>query len=373
MSRKGENITKRKDGRWEARIIYAYDENRKAKYRYLYGKTYAEAKAKKEYAKTKASSLPSETPIYSMTVGELCEEFLLHKYTTVKRSTFAHYKNLLHTYITKNLSALSLSRLNTLFIEQYAQKLLTCGKKDGRGLSPKTVKDVLSLFRSVLQYGIIKYRISADILQFSMPRATPPDISILDKTHQKKLEDFSLQAHDSYAFGIYLCLYTGLRLGELCALRWSDIDLTHGELHVKRTLTRISIHESTKTQILITDPKTPHSIRTIPLPSFLLSILKEQRKAVLYEQAYVLTNALYYTEPSNYYVRYKRWLSKLQLPPHSFHTLRHTFATRCIENGFDSKSLSEILGHADVKITLGRYVHPSKELKRAHMERLSPK
>lgn len=123
---------------------------------------------------------------------------------------------------------------------------------------------------------------------------------------------------------------------------------------------------------MIGEPKTRTSIRTIPLPSFLLSELTIQKINIRNNNAYVLTGRASPIEPSNYYMKYKRWLKKLDIKSYSFHALRHTFATSCIEKGFDAKSLSEILGHSAVKITLNRYVHPSMELKRQHMEKLTP-
>ncbi len=371
MPRKGENITKRKDGRWEARVIYAYDENHHAKYRYLYGRTYAEAKAKKEYEQAQIIHCNIRLPPNAITLQDLFSEYLFHKQSTLKDTTLAHYQNLFSLYVSKYMKGMRLLQLSTGFIEHYALDLLEQGGRDKRPLSPKTVRDIMALLRSTLTYAVRRRYIDVDILQFSMPRYSPPRIAIFSSQEQQILEQFALSEPDSFKFGIYLTLYTGLRLGELCALRWSDINTHNCELYVRRTIQRISLPDGQGTRIVFNEPKTNAGLRTIPLPAFLVEKIILLRRHVTCPDTYVLTGKEKYIEPNDYYKKYTRWLQKLDLPHHSFHTLRHTFATRCAENGFDAKSLSEILGHADVRITLNRYVHPSMELKRRHMESLT--
>ncbi len=370
MPKKGLNITKRKDGRWEARIIYAYDEHHKAKYRYLYGKTYAEAKAKKDLAQSEILLHKAYVPDNHLKLKDVIGQFLIHKKNVVKGSTLVHYRNLISTHISE-LNEYRLSDLNSILIDNYSNRLLECGKRNGKGLSIKTVRDVLSLLRSIFKYAVAQKYMTPDILNFSMPRLPVKSISILNISEQMKLENFATKDSDSYKFGIYLTLYTGLRIGELCALKWSDIDLKQSELHVRHTIQRISGSKKGKTEIVISEPKTHTSIRTIPLPPFIVEFLTVQKLKSNHD-GYVLTGRNKYIEPSNYYMRYTRWLKKLNMCHYSFHTLRHTFATRCVENGFDAKTLSEILGHTDVKITLNRYVHPSKEIKKHYMNTLKP-
>ncbi len=372
MARKGENITKRKDGRWEARVIYGRDENGRAKYRYLYAKTYTEVRAKKEYLQSQIITCASQIQPNTMTVNDMISQFLLHKATSVKESTMAHYRHLIQHYIRKPLGSIRLLQLSVETIETFTQHLLKNGKRTGEGLSDKTVRDILSLLKSMLRYAVSQNQLPATILNFTMPRIVNKSIAVLEPEEQSRLESFLLDGEDSYRFGSYLCLYTGLRIGEVCSLKWSDIDLSQSVLFVNRTIQRISISKKT-TRIVITEPKTRTSLRAIPIPQFLLQLLSQKREQITDEEAYLLTGTQNYIEPSNYYMRYKRWLHQLNLPSYSFHALRHTFATRCIEMGFDPKSLSEILGHADVNITLNRYVHPSLDLKRSHMERLTPK
>ncbi len=370
MPRRGENITKRKDGRWEARVICGYDENRRAQYRYLYGHTYAEAKAKKEYAQAKIIRSEPHPPSHALTLSDLAEEFLLHKQATVKRSTLAHYRYLLETYIPLTVRQMRLLHISTVIVERLSVELLRHGGRAGGELSSKTVRDVLTLMRAMFGYAVVRGYIAADDLHFSLPRNTPKPISILEREEQRRLEHFVTERPDSGRLGVYLTLYTGLRIGELCALRWSDIDLDHAELYVRRTIQRVPCHGERRTEVVIAEPKTRTSVRTIPLPSFLVAYLAVQHRSISEEAAYLLTGTTRYIEPSDYYAKYERWIRKLGMPHYSFHALRHTFATRCMESGFDAKSLSEILGHADVHITLDRYVHPSMTLKRQQMERL---
>ena len=373
MARKGENIVKRKDGRWEARVICNRDENGKAKYRYLYGKTYSEAKAKKEYLISQIIACTPQVPKNTLTLNHLIQLFLSHKSLSVKESTLSHYKNLIQRYIEKPLGGFRLLQISREQIEAFAKQLLTNGKASGDGLSPKSVRDILSILKSMFKYAVTHNYMSSALLNFSMPRLNSREISVLEPSEQKKLETFSIEKEDSYKFGVCLCLYTGLRMGEICSLKWADIDFKQSLLHVSRTIQRITAEGTEKkTKIIITEPKTKTSVRSIPIPAFLLKILTAKKLLIKNENAYVLTGTEKYIEPSNYYMKYKRWLRQLNLPSYSFHALRHTFATRCIEKNFDAKSLSEILGHSDVKITLNRYVHPSMDLKRSHMERLTP-
>lgn len=164
---------------------------------------------------------------------------------------------------------------------------------------------------------------------------------------------------------------TGIRLGELCALTWNDIDFTNGILHIVKTLQRIKNTDpgsDHKTKMIITPPKSQKSIREIPLPAFLLCILESFRRQ---GEIYILSGTSKYTDPRAYQDKFKQYLKNADINPICFHALRHTFATMAIENGFDYKSLSELLGHSTVKFTMERYVHSSRETKRANMERFA--
>lgn len=305
--------------------------------------------------------------------NNIIDHFMLQQRYQVKESTYAHYMNLINTHIRPQLGEIPVNELSAHIIEAYSSEKLMHGKLDHRGgLSPKTVKDLLSLVRLIIKYGIAKGMINQQVLFFSGPRVPKKDVKVLSCEEQKRLEQFTLNSADNMCFGVYLCLYTGLRIGEICALRWKDIDLENACLHIDKTLLRIKNVEQNgqKTKILIDTPKTATSKRIIPVSSRLKEELLHRKKEIHCENIYFLTGTKNYIEPRNYYNKYKNYLEKCNLPPYTFHALRHTFATRCIEKGVDPKALSEILGHADVKITLDRYVHPSLEHKRNCMELL---
>ena len=374
MPKHGESIWKRKDGRWEARYIKGRKENGKADYGYLYAKTYKEVKEKRETLMLKRAEDTGQTVSKTDCFGGILTSFMRQQKHQVKESTYAHYCYLIESHIRPALGGMVIGEICATRMETFTDHMLTSGRLDRKGgLAAKTVKDMSVLLKQILRYAADKGFLSESSVHFSAPKTVKPDIEVLTETERTQLEAFSLAAEDSYRFGVYLCLYTGLRIGEVCALRWSDIDLDNDVLRVSRTIQRIKNTDEnakTKTKIIIDRPKTDASLREIPLPLFLVREIVV-RKMIADSEAYVLTGTRRYIEPRNYYERYKKYLTACEIRHYTFHALRHTFATRCIECGFDPKSLSEILGHSDVKITLERYVHPSMDLKRSHMERLS--
>ena len=372
MPRRGENIRKRKDGRWEARYIKGHREDGKAIYGYLYGKTYAEAKEKKTQAAAKlrtAAAACSRAPAVFETIIDEWLDFQRH---SVKESTWLHYRRQINTHIRPELGGVKVRQLTQAVLVQFVDRKLTGGRLDGRGgLSVKTVRDLLVLLRQILGFAAGQGYMEA--IAVKSPKKKTVEIQVMEHGEQARLEGYALGGRDPYRFGVYLCLYTGLRIGELCGLRWGDVCLESKVLSVRRTIQRVDDLDpltARKTKVIIDTPKTEASVRDIPLPAFLAAQL--QRYAAHARPGdYVLTGAGDYIEPRSYYNKYKQYLKECGVGDYTFHALRHTFATRCIEQGFDPKSLSEILGHTDVTITLQRYVHSSLDLKRAHMERLA--
>lgn len=378
MGKHGENIRKRKDGRWEARIIAEYDLNGKAKYRSFYGKTYQEAKEKRNnYLKNTAREpVCKRTDTYGrrkITVSVLMQEWMEFKRDEVKESTFVHYQNLIEKHILPALGPVPLSALTSEMINNFLKKELHSGRTDGRGgLSPKTVSDLRSVLLLGLKYADRQQYLCAVRKDIFAPRAYKSPKIILTRQEQSKLEKFLCQHPDTVSLGILIALYSGLRIGELCALQWGDIYFESGIVRISKTVIRIQNadrdqQDEKKTRVMISYPKTECSKRLIPLPAFILNFLKEYRRET---QIFLITNTIYYTEPRLYLRKYKQVLQKAGLPSYTFHTLRHTFATRCVESGFDTKSLSEILGHANVSTTMQNYVHPSLTLKKEQMDRL---
>ncbi|MCD7946092.1 MAG: site-specific integrase [Clostridiales bacterium] len=380
VGRRGENIHKRRDGRWEARVLYAHTSTGKGQYRYLYGKTYAEAKEKRNKLLAAMMAAPASRPgadsepaavRAGLRCCDLLEEWLRSIRSSVKESTLVNYSYLAERYIAPALGDCQLSALTTEMADAFLKQLLESGRKDGRGgLSPKTVGDIRSALLQAVEYaGSRGYPCGVKGRVFS-PKAPKKPIRVLSHSEQEKLEIAVYRSDAPERLGILLALYCGLRIGEVCALQWGDLNLEDDTLFVSKTVMRIqniSKGADTRTRLVITLPKTDTAVRTVPIPAFLTGYLREYERGA---DTYVLTGTSEFMEPRRCLGRYKRFLNKAGLDPLTFHTLRHTFATRCVEKGMDAKSLSEILGHSDVKTTLQRYVHPSMELKKTQVNLL---
>lgn len=372
MSKPGENISKRKDGRWEARYIKGRREDGKIIFGYVYGKSYHEAREKKNAALGSMCETGNAAANSGSRFGTLLDTFLIKKKTAVKESTYSHYCEIVNNHIRPLLGELPVDGITGRIIDRFAGEKLESGRLDGGGgLSAKNVRDILSVIKMTLDIawedGIITRKIS-----FAKPRLKAKTIDILSPKEQSLILELACSG-DLREFGYYLCLQTGLRIGEICALRWNDIDFENRLMKVDRTLLRISDTDGTdkKTKVIFDSPKTQSSSRVIPLPDALLRELSFRKSCAASGDAFLLTGTGAYIEPRLYTYSFKQFLDKNHMKHYGFHALRHTFATRCIENGFDAKSLSELLGHSNVKITLERYVHPSLDLKREHMRRLS--
>lgn len=371
MPRKGENITKRKDGRWEARVIKGYDCNGKAQYAYLYGRSYSEAKEKK-IAFLRHSDENSQQN-GKVLLNSVLSEFLLYHQNKSKESTVAQYKRIIDLHIRPQLGNLQLQEITPFQIESYTHYKLNHGHiNEDKGLSPKTVRDILTVLKSTLFYANERGYYNCNT-KFSLPRKEKVKVDVLTKDEEHTLWDYITSDFDQIQLGVLLALCSGMRIGEICALRWNDINIQNQTIRIQHTIQRISdISGKQKTKLIIDTPKSDASEREIPIMNVLLPyICLCQSKAS--KNCFVLSGTSRPIEPSNYYTKYQRWLRESNIAPHSFHTLRHTFATRCIESGGDAKSLSEILGHSDVGITLSLYVHPSIEQKRLCINNMSNK
>lgn len=375
MARHGENIRKRSDGRWEARIIIGYKNDGKAHYKYLYGKTYKEVKEKKYDLIRQREQDKHRPPVCHRTCGELFDEWMTFIRPDVKESTFSKYVFAVEKHIKPELGEVRICDLTTEQMDQFIYNKLTHGRLGSdKGLAPKTVTDLLSIFKLAMKFAGERGLILPSQLTIHNPRQAHPEIRIMDEKACEKLETYILHHQDSpVCIGILLSLYTGLRIGEVCALRWEDINFDAKTLTVSKTLMRIqdkSPQARQKTKIIECAPKTGSSVRTIPLPEWICPFLWELRQN---PYCYLLTGSQKYMEPRSYYNQYKKVLCAVHLDQYNYHALRHTFATRCVEHGFDVKSLSEILGHADVGTTMRRYVHPSMNTKRQQMQLLQMK
>ncbi len=371
MPRKGENIYKRKDGRWEGRYIRSYDAENRAKYAYVYGKTYSEVKYKlaEERSSSKKASVTNRS---SLTYNELLDLWLHSSQLNTKESTHARYTHLINTHIKPQLGKYALSIISTEIIEDFIELQLVEGRLDNNGgLAPKTVTDILTIVKSTIEYAEYKGLPVACNLSKLTIKKKEKEMRVLTQKEQDALISVLVDAMDLYKFGVLLALYTGIRVGELCALQWEDFNLTQATLKIRKTLQRIQDTRNrafSKTKIVITEPKSQCSMREIPLPAFVVDMAK---KFIANPKAYILTGTDRFVEPRTMQNRFKSYVKNSGIADANFHALRHTFATRCVEVGFEIKSLSEVLGHANVNITLNRYVHSSFELKYSNMNKLN--
>ena len=288
-----------------------------------------------------------------------------------KESTIVKYENLLKLYILPVMGNQKLSEITDVFLEKFCEQLLFCGGEKKQGLSAKTVSDVLSLLRNILSYSMDFQNIYFKNMSFKRIKPVFKEFRVLSQSEQKKLCKYLYENLNERNMGILLCLFSGMRIGEICALKWIDISLEDNIIYINKTMQRLQRKDKEKkTEIIISSPKSECSIRQIPLSAELLQVLKNMEKDA---DCYVLTGERKkYLEPRTMQNHFKSVLKKCNIKDANFHSLRHTFATRCIEVGFDIKSLSEILGHANVNITMNRYVHPSMKLKKENMENLTP-
>lgn len=372
MPRRGENIYKRKDGRWEARYIKQYSPEGKAMYAYLYANSYRDVKIKLQLRQQDIMFAPFNTNDEKNPVvfKEISEEWIDSIIPQIKDSTKNKYRNLLDLYIYPRLGNLPLQKITNILLEKYCNELLTTGGVKGTGLSPKTVADVLSVIRSILRFAVKNGEtVNCDGKSIHV-KQTMNQLRVLSRKEQARLLQYLYEEPNEYNLGILVCLFTGLRLGEICALKWEDISFTDQVIHIQQTMQRIQEKNGkNKTKVIISTPKSACSIRSIPIPDALLNVILTHASNPV---GFFLTNsAQQYVDPRTMQNRFKHALEVSNITEANFHALRHTFATRCIEMGFDVKCLSEILGHASVNITMNRYVHPSMDLKKENMQRLS--
>lgn len=291
----------------------------------------------------------------------------------VKESTYVRYQNIIKNHIIPELGKYPINKISTALIESFISDKLTGGRLDGKGgLSAKTMSDILVIIKESFKYaqGSGVFTICCfDRIAF---KKSSHEMRVLSVSEQKRLIDVLFNDIDKYKLGVFICLYTGIRIGELCALQWKNISFSEKTLKVERTMQRLQCEDPNalyKTRIIVTEPKSNAALRTIPLPDFLLETIMP---FVGSPNTYILSGECKSViEPRTMQNRFKGYLDEGKIEDANFHSLRHTFATRCVEAGFDVKTLSEILGHSSVKITLDRYVHSSMELKRNNMEKLS--
>lgn len=362
MAKRGSNIYKRKDGRFEGRVPVGYYDNGKIKYKSVYARTLSEVKKKMSNVYSiRQNRLVSAI---KLTVREAAEQWLSSAKLRVKESSFVNYSNIVSKHILPILGGEFMTNLTTNRLNDFINFKLTSGRLNGKGgLSAKSVRDIMTVYRSIENYAEREYGIKKT--HFTMPKIEKRQTDILTSVERKRLENYLINNPNKTNIAVLLCLFTGLRIGELCGLKWEDIDFDNAVLYVKRTVQRVS--KNGKSQVIIGTPKSKTSVRTVPIPAFVLDILRNYRNC---GELYIITGKSKPTEPRTMQNRFKAILKLCGIRNVNFHLLRHTYATVCIANGFDPKTLSELLGHADASITLNRYVHSSMQMKKNYVSRL---
>ena len=365
---KGENIFKRKDGRWEARYIKGYELSGKIRYGFCYGKTYKEAKEK--VTRLKAALIdgrPAPAACANHRFAYFCDQWFEGCKGRLRESTCVKYETILTKHIKPRLGGCHPAALNSAMVDQFARELLLAQK-----LAPKTIKDILVVLRSILKDAARHWPDLFPKVEIAYPKERKREARVLTQEEEARLTGYLLRDLDPCKFGVLLALLTGIRIGELCALKWENISLKDNTIRIAATMQRLKNLDAqgkNKTRIAIGSPKSETSARIIPLSDCTAALCR--RMMPENPACFVLTGTPDYMEPRTLQYRLQKYAAGCGLADIHFHTLRHTFATRCVEVGFEIKSLSEILGHASPTVTLDRYVHSSMELKRANMNKLA--
>lgn len=366
MARKGENIYKRKDGRWEGRVIHP-----EGKYQYFYAKTYRDVRAKMKNLQEQNKAANQKPVCVQTNAADLFEEWLAGDTASrLKPSTYESYYYCMQGYVIPHFSLPENAQLSERSITAFVRSI------HGNGaISGSYQKKILSIFKTALREISKKSPEYAPFIEaVTLPKVKPcTEIPVFSMKEQRLIEYAVQSTADQRALGIILCFYTGIRLGELCALQWGDIDFEAGTMSISRSVARIRNFEpdGNKTQLYVGTPKSRTSCRKIPLPAFLLKLVEENRLGPMIENCYVLSGSTEPFDPRVYQRLYKKLLKKAGIRTRKFHAIRHTFATRALELGVDIKTLSEILGHSNVSITLNVYAHSLMEQKKKAIEKLN--
>lgn len=280
-------------------------------------------------------------------------KWLENKKIGIKESTYANYSNIISNYIVPKLGKYKIKKINHDIIQEYIYYLY-----DTKKLSTKTIKDVIIVVKASLK--TINNKID---FKFIYPKIINNKVNILTKKEQNIIVKYINENISYKNIGILLSLMLGIRIGELCALKWNDINLNEEIITVNNTIQRIYIKskKECKSKVIITSPKTLYSQRKIPLNKDILNLLNKLQKD---KNTYFLTGNNKFIEPRSYRNHFNKVLNNLNIKHYKFHCLRHTFATNLIEMGFDYKVVSELLGHSNINTTLNIYVHPKMSIKK---------
>lgn len=307
-----------------------YQDNGKIKYKSVYARTLSEVKEKMaEVYSIKQNYNISEI---KLTVQTAAQQWLSSAKLRVKESSYANYENIISKHILPILGGEYMQNLTTSKLNDFIHHKLNNGRLNGNGgLSAKSVRDIMTVYRSIESYAAREYGIKET--HFTMPKIEKKQTDVLSTFERKRLENYLIHNQNNTNISVLLCLFTGLRVGELCGLKWGDIDFKNETVSVQRTVQRVNKHG--KSEIVIGSPKSKSSNRTIPIPNFLLAILKTKRKG---DDFYIITGTCKPTEPRTMQNRFKAILKICGIRNVNFHLLRHTYATVCIGKWFRSQN-----------------------------------
>lgn len=282
----------------------------------------------------------------------------------VKRSTYYAYSLMIQNHLLPAFS--QVGDVTEEFVQEFVLSKLN------QGLSQKSVKDMLIVLKMILRFASKHGYMPHHDIDVKFPTLCQRhELEVLTRSNQRRILDYVRSNFTFMNLGIYICLCAGLRIGELCALVWEDIDVDSGVIRISKTIQRIYVVDGPDrhTELSIDAPKSRNSIREIPIPKDLLRMLKPLKR-IVNGSFFVLTNLPQPTEPRTYRNYYKRLMKQLGMPDLKFHGLRHSFATRCIESRCDYKTVSVLLGHSNISTTLNLYVHPNMDQKRKCVEQM---
>ena len=291
----------------------------------------------------------------------IAEEWLSFKKTSVKQSTYSNYLYIVQKYLNPEFGEQEITKLEDVngFIQELNDRL-----------SPKYIRDITNILKAILNYYEEEYETKLTRKRMNLPKVEKNKLQILTSREKQKLENYCIKRNTLKTLGILICLNTGIRIGELCALKWENIDLDERNIYIKSTLQRIYNKNTRKTEIIIDSPKSTSSIRSIPINKKLYNLLNPMKRKYKKEAFFLTGMEDKYIEPRYNRDTFKDILKKCKIKKYKFHILRHTMATNCIEIGMDIKTLSEILGHSSVEVTLNKYVHSSRKLMKKYLEML---
>lgn len=303
---------------------------------------------------------------YNDWLREWLENYIV---STSKQKTVVRYREIVNTHIIPAIGEYEISDISPLILQQFVTNLLQCGnRRTGKGLAPSSVNGIVTVLQESLKIAKL-LGIADDYIadKIKRPKIDEKQVTCFTKREQQLIEQDVLHGNKMQRNGILLCLYTGLRIGELLALTWDDIDLILGLVCISKTCHDGIDNHGVYGKIIET-PKTATSKRVIPIPNRLLPFMRTWAKKSRSE--YVVSNGEKSISLRGYQRMFERLLIRLGIEHKGFHALRHTFATRALECGMDVKTLSEILGHKNATITLNRYVHSLLEHKQDMMNKL---